>query len=158
MNTKQTVQWLNLHVVYACLWGSEYARAQTYTALVNEASCWCCSVTSDFLWLHELEPARPLCPWDSPGKNTGVDCRFLLQGIFPTQGLNQCLLHLLHEQAGSLPHAPPWKSNEASTCFKIHLPNSNPITLTMPQQIILPKTNSNTKGAFQANWNSFRVL
>ena len=26
-----------------------------------------------------------LCPWDSPGKNTGVGCRFLLQGIFPTQ-------------------------------------------------------------------------
>ena len=27
-----------------------------------------------------------LYPWDSPGKNTGVDCYFLLQGIFPTQG------------------------------------------------------------------------
>ena len=26
------------------------------------------------------------CPWDSPGKNTGVDCHFLLQGIFRTQG------------------------------------------------------------------------
>ena len=25
----------------------------------------------------------PLCPWDSPGKNIGVDCHFLLQGIFP---------------------------------------------------------------------------
>ena len=104
------------------------------------------------LWgSHGLQPARLLCPWDSPGKNTGVGCRFLLQGIFPTQGLNQCLLHLLHEKAGSLPHAPLGKSNEASTCFKIHLPNSNPITLTMPQQIILPKTNNNTKGAFQAN-------
>ena len=103
MNTKQTVQWLNLHVVYGCLWGSEYARAQTYTALVNEASCWCCSVTSDFLWLHELELARPLCPWDSPGKNTGVGCRFLLQGIFPTQGSNPCLLHLLYWQVDSLP-------------------------------------------------------
>ena len=31
---------------------------------------------------------RLLCPWDSPGKNTGVGCHFLLQGIFPTQGLN----------------------------------------------------------------------
>ena len=30
-----------------------------------------------------------LCPWDFPGKNTGVDCHFLLQGIFPTQGSNQ---------------------------------------------------------------------
>ena len=32
-------------------------------------------------------------PWDSPDKNTGVDCHFLLQGIFPTQGSNQDLLH-----------------------------------------------------------------
>ena len=31
---------------------------------------------------------RLLCSWDSPGKNTGVGCCALLQGIFPTQGLN----------------------------------------------------------------------
>ena len=36
-----------------------------------------------------LKPTRLLHPWDSPGKNTGVDCHFLLQGIFPTQGSNQ---------------------------------------------------------------------
>ena len=46
---------------------------------------------------------------DSPGKNTGVGCQFLLQGIFPNQGLNPCLLHLLHWQAGSLPTTPPGK-------------------------------------------------
>ena len=40
-------------------------------------------------------------------KNTGVGCHFLLQGIFPTQGLNSCLSHLLHWQSGSLPLAPP---------------------------------------------------
>ena len=40
-----------------------------------------------------LQPARVLCPWNSPGKNTGVDCHALLQGIFPTQGLNLALLH-----------------------------------------------------------------
>ena len=34
-------------------------------------------------------PTRLLCPWDFPGKNTGVGCHFLLQGIFPTQGSNQ---------------------------------------------------------------------
>ena len=44
-----------------------------------------------------------LCPWDSPGKNTGVGCHFLLQGIFPAQGSNLHLLHLLHWQADSLP-------------------------------------------------------
>ena len=37
-----------------------------------------------------------LCPWDSPGKNTGMGCHFLLQGIFPTQGLNLHLLPRLH--------------------------------------------------------------
>ena len=36
------------------------------------------------------------CPWDSPGENTGVGCRALLQGVFPTQGLNPHLLCLLH--------------------------------------------------------------
>ena len=35
---------------------------------------------------HGLWPARFLCPWDSPGKNIGVGCHFLLWGIFPTQG------------------------------------------------------------------------
>ena len=34
-----------------------------------------------------------LCPWDSPGKNTGVGCHFLLQRIFLTQGSNPHLLH-----------------------------------------------------------------
>ena len=43
---------------------------------------------SDSLWLHGLNPARLLCPWDSPGKNIGVGCHFLLQGIFPIQGMN----------------------------------------------------------------------
>ena len=33
------------------------------------------------------------CPWDSPDKNTGVGCHFLLQGIFPTQGLKPGLSH-----------------------------------------------------------------
>ena len=42
-------------------------------------------------------------PWDSLGKNTGVGWHFLLQGIFPTQGLNLHLLCLLNWQAGSLP-------------------------------------------------------
>ena len=43
------------------------------------------------------------------GKNTGVGCHFLLQGIFPTRGSNLCLLCLLHWRAGSLTLAPPGK-------------------------------------------------
>ena len=42
---------------------------------------------------HGLQSARLPCPWDSPGKNTGVGCHILLQGIFPTQGLNLRLLN-----------------------------------------------------------------
>ena len=38
-------------------------------------------------------PSRLLCPWNSPGKDTGVGCHSLLQGIFPTWGLNPGLLH-----------------------------------------------------------------
>ena len=52
-----------------------------------------CSVMSDSLLSHELQPVRLLYPWDSPGKNTGVDCRSCLQRIFLTQGLNPGLLH-----------------------------------------------------------------
>ena len=40
------------------------------------------------LWPHGLQPTRFLCPWNSPGKNTGVGCHALLHGIFPTQGSN----------------------------------------------------------------------
>ena len=52
---------------------------------------------------------QALCPWDSPGKNTGVSCHFLLQWIFLTQGWNPRLLRLLHQQPSSLPLAPPGK-------------------------------------------------
>ena len=42
---------------------------------------------------HGLWPIRLLCPWDPPGKNTGVGCHFLLHGIFLTPGWNLRLLH-----------------------------------------------------------------
>ena len=51
------------------------------------------SVVSDSLQPHGLQPSTLLRPWDFPGKSTGVGCRFLLQGIFPTQRLNPGLPH-----------------------------------------------------------------
>ena len=60
-----------------------------------------------FVTLWTIQPARLLCPWDSPGKNIGMGCHALLQGIFSTQGLNLCFLHLLHWQMHSLLLAPP---------------------------------------------------
>ena len=46
-------------------------------------------------WPDGLQPARLLCPWDSPGRNTGVGCHSFLQGIFLTQELNPGLLHCM---------------------------------------------------------------
>ena len=57
------------------------------------------------LWHPGLQSARLLCLWDFPGKNNGVGCQFLLQWIFPTQGLNPHLLHLMH-----------WFSSVAQLC------------------------------------------
>ena len=48
---------------------------------------------ADSLPPQGLQPARLLCPWDSPGKNTGAGGHFLLQGVFPAQGSNSGLLH-----------------------------------------------------------------
>ena len=63
-----------------------------------------CSVVSNSLRPHELQPARLLCPWNFPGKNTRVSCYSLLPGIFPIQGWNpgllycrQILYHLSHQ-------------------------------------------------------------
>ena len=56
----------------------------------------CCSVTKSYPTLlqpYELQSARPLHPWNFPGKNTGVSCHFLLQRLFPTQALNPWLSH-----------------------------------------------------------------
>ena len=43
---------------------------------------------SDSARSYGLQPARLLCPWDSPGKSTRKGCHALLQGIFPAQGSN----------------------------------------------------------------------
>ena len=67
--------------------------------------CCVCSVSSDYLWPHGLSPSRLPCPWDFPGKNAGVGCHFLLQGIFPTQGSNPCFLHF----GGFFTTSPPGK-------------------------------------------------
>ena len=58
--------------------GEESEVAQSCPILCNPMNC---------------SPTRLLHPWDFPGRNTGVGCHFLLQEIFPIQGLNLGLLH-----------------------------------------------------------------
>ena len=70
------------------------------------------SITSaDSLQLYALQPVWLLSSWNSPGKNTGVGCHFLLQGILPTQRANpgilhcrQILYHLSHREAQQRVH------------------------------------------------------
>ena len=85
-------------------WGAQ-RRAQCASCRVTSekthftpgvCTCSVASGMSDSLRPSVLQPARLLCPRNSPGKNTGVGCHVLLQGIFPTQGSNPCLLSLLH--------------------------------------------------------------
>ena len=68
-----------------------------------------CSVTQSCLTLCDPRDcslaARLLCPWDSPGKNTGGGCHFLLQGIFPTQESN--------------PHLLPWQEDFFPLCHEV---------------------------------------
>ena len=70
------------------------ATLQLYTAICNPV---------------DYSPPGSSVHGDSPGKNTGVGCHALLQGIFLTQGLHLHLLCLLHWQEGSSPRAPPRK-------------------------------------------------
>ena len=77
-----------------------YSSTKRWTLLLKgnqsqrEACGMLCSVIQlcPTLRFYGLEPPRLLCPRDSPGKNTGVGCHALFQGIVPTQGSNLCLL------------------------------------------------------------------
>ena len=75
--------------------------------------CMCVLATQSCLTFCDLmdgmEPTRLLYPWDSSGKDTGLGCHSLLQGIFPTQGSNPDLPHCTPIL---LPSEPPVESFE----------------------------------------------
>ena len=71
---------------------------------------------------NPMAPARLLCQWDFPGKNTGVGCHFLLEGIFPIQGSNpgllhcrQIIFHLSHQRS------PTFSQGSPSPSHSLHL-------------------------------------
>ena len=62
--------------------GSSQPRAQIHVPCllwVIHCCCYVASVVSNSVRPHRWQPTRLPCPWDSPGKNTGVGCHFLLQ-------------------------------------------------------------------------------
>ena len=67
-------------------WYSEYCfslyQPRTIPQICPVVHCCCCyvaSVVSNSVWPHRRQPTRLPRPWDSPGKNTGVGCHFLLR-------------------------------------------------------------------------------
>ena len=73
--------------------GLYYWLFSTLINIFTSGKKWSCSVVCDCLRIHGLQLTRLLCPWNFPGKSTGVGCHFLLQGIFLTQGSSLGLPH-----------------------------------------------------------------
>ena len=84
----------NLKPSTSCEWGKKNSPSLRSKAFLPGYECRSSSVSQlcPTLRPHGLQSARLLCAWDSSGKNTGVGCRFLLPGIFPTQRSNLDLL------------------------------------------------------------------
>ena len=96
---------LNIYFCYAYFIGLfetifSIHRIKYYTGTLSMCMC-VCSVVSDTLWPYGLQPTSFLCPWNFPGKNTGVGYHFLFQGIFLTQRWN--LLSYIGRQIFFLP-------------------------------------------------------
>ena len=88
----------------------------------REVSCVCVCM---YAWSF----ASLLCPWDSPGKNTGVGGHFLLHGVFLTQGSPLHLFSISYWQAGSLPLASAGKPEAPETWQFIQ--NTKPFWLSL---------------------------
>ena len=97
-NTEKSLPWGVLRILKSVhtLDTLDTKRSKSRWHRVTERVC--VSMLSHFshVWLFAtlwiIAPQAPLS-MGSPGKNTGVGCHFLLQGIFPTQGSNLGLLH-----------------------------------------------------------------
>ena len=99
------VQWLRLPASIAegvgsiPVWGTKIPDAPRMRAVAQSCQTLCSS----------MDCSLPGSSVHFPGKNTGVGCHFLLQGIFPTQRSNLYLLCLPHWQADSLPLSATWE-------------------------------------------------
>ena len=87
-DTSGTLIWNTVHGKWDC-WHFQSEACGCVAAFVEKkknSGSVSHSVASDSLGPHRLKPARLLCLFNFPGKNSGVGCYSLLQGIFPTQG------------------------------------------------------------------------
>ena len=91
-----TLHWVPLELKPGTSTRTQKVKFQGELHRIRMAQAVVCAQSLRRVWLlqpHGLWPASLLCPWGSPGKNTGGGCHALLQGIFPTQGSNPHLLH-----------------------------------------------------------------
>ena len=110
-----TINWIKLTAIKRAPWFSESISH---------------SVMSNSLRPHGRLPSRLLCPWDFPGKNTGVSCHCLLQGIFLTQGST-----LVFQIAGRFFNV--WATREALVFWKY-----NTKSLVQQKKFKISKKNS----------------
>ena len=90
----------------------------------------------DSLQHHGLQLTRLLCPWDFPGKDTGLGCHFLLQGIFWTQGSNPGLLST--ELQGKTRNAVLGRNLKNDRMISVHFPDK-PLNITVIQVYAPPR-------------------
>ena len=91
--------------------------------------------------------------WNFPGKSTGVDCHFLLQGIFLTQGLNLHLLWLLHWQAGGFFTTEPLGKFRVYVCVCVCVYGSLYYSTFEKKKILLFQIHVDESGRYYAKWN-----
>ena len=104
-------------------------------------------IMSDSFWPHGLEPTRLLCPWDFPGKSTGVGCHCLLQRVFPIQGVTLMSLESPALAGGFVTTEPPRKplgKNVAAAAKSLQL------SLTLCDTIDSSLPGSSISGILQA--------
>ena len=97
--TKTSIIWHHLYVETKKWYKLIYLQIKNRLTDIENKQTWLieeksesesCSVISNSLWPHKLYN-----PWNSPDQNTRVGSHSLLQGIFPTQGLNPGLMHCM---------------------------------------------------------------
>ena len=100
---------------------------------------------SDSARPHRRQPTKLPHPWDSPGKNTGVGCHFLLQGIFSTQGSNLGLPRCRQTLFLSEPPGKPY------SCIKKNEIISSSMTWIDLETVILSEVSQTGKGEFYSD-------
>ena len=116
------VSWIGRRILYHWAQGGPYIRIYGLHGSISR------SVVSDSLRPLGLQPTRLLCSWSFPGENTGVDCHFLLQGIFQTQGSNPGLSYCRQTLY--------WLSRQGSPRFIIECGIQFPVPYSKPLQCI----------------------